>query len=81
MDGHRFFFGTNEMDGEVRAASRVGEGRWPAVLAAARDILRLWSARSRQRRALALLDERLLADIGVRPGEAWREAKKPFWRA
>jgi len=80
MDGHRFFFGINELDGEIRAAPRIGGGQRPAVIRTARDVLRLWSARSRQRRALALLDERLLGDIGVRPGEARLEAKKPFWR-
>jgi len=80
MDGNRFFFGINGSDGEVRAAARIGGGQWPAVITAARDVLRRWSARTRQRRALALLDGRLLADIGVGPGEARREAGKPFWR-
>lgn len=38
-----------------------------------------WLARSRQRRDLAALDAHLLRDIGVTPGEAAREAAKPFW--
>jgi uncharacterized protein YjiS (DUF1127 family) len=38
-----------------------------------------WFARSRQRRDLAELDAHLLRDIGVTPGEAAREAAKPFW--
>jgi len=37
-------------------------------------------ARSRQRRALAELDERLLRDIGRTAEEARREAAKPAWR-
>lgn len=36
--------------------------------------------RSRQRRALARLDARLLRDIGVSVEQAEREAAKPFWR-
>jgi uncharacterized protein YjiS (DUF1127 family) len=44
--------------------------------------LRIWNARSRQRRALARLvdDFHLLKDIGVSQEEALREAEKPFWR-
>ncbi len=33
----------------------------------------------RQRRALASLDDRQLADIGVSRGEAIGEAGRPFW--
>ena len=32
-----------------------------------------------ERRALALLDERALKDIGYTPGDAWAEAHRPFW--
>lgn len=42
--------------------------------------LRLCMARRRQRQALAELDDRLLADIGVSRGAAARECAKPFWR-
>ncbi|MCW5772564.1 MAG: DUF1127 domain-containing protein [Rhodospirillaceae bacterium] len=37
-------------------------------------------ARAEQRRQLALLDERLLKDIGVSAGDAVRECAKPWWR-
>ena len=37
-------------------------------------------SRSRQRRALAELDDRLLRDIGVTAYDAAHEAGKPFWR-
>ncbi len=40
-----------------------------------------WLAKARQRRALAVLDKRLLRDIGVSPEDAAREVAKPFWRA
>lgn len=35
--------------------------------------------RARQRRALAELDDRLLADIGLSREQTEREARKPFW--
>jgi uncharacterized protein YjiS (DUF1127 family) len=38
------------------------------------------SARSRQRQALAQLDDRLLRDIGKTRQEAIAEATKPFWK-
>ena len=41
----------------------------------------VWSARSRQRRALSRLDGDRLRDIGVNRYDAQREAEKPFWRA
>lgn len=37
-------------------------------------------SRSRQRNALAALDDRLLRDIGVTAYDATQEAGKPFWR-
>jgi uncharacterized protein YjiS (DUF1127 family) len=46
-------------------------------------MVRVWMARSRQRKALAELadlNDHLLRDIGVSQGEALREAEKPFWR-
>jgi uncharacterized protein YjiS (DUF1127 family) len=44
-------------------------------------LLHTWYARSRQRRQLLQLDERMYRDIGVAADEAQREARKPFWRA
>lgn len=41
--------------------------------------LRTWLWRSRERHALARLDNRLLADIGISQAEAQREAVKLFW--
>jgi uncharacterized protein YjiS (DUF1127 family) len=38
------------------------------------------SARSRQRQALAQLDDHLLKDIGVTRQQAIAEAAKPFWK-
>jgi uncharacterized protein YjiS (DUF1127 family) len=39
-----------------------------------------WRQRSRDRRALALMDERSLRDLGLTRYEAFYEVHKPFWR-
>jgi uncharacterized protein YjiS (DUF1127 family) len=39
-----------------------------------------WIERSRQRRALAALDDHVLRDIGITRVEAVGEAEKPFWK-
>jgi uncharacterized protein YjiS (DUF1127 family) len=39
-----------------------------------------WIERTRQRQALATLDDRILRDIGITRVEAARECEKPFWR-
>ncbi|MBO6724840.1 MAG: DUF1127 domain-containing protein [Rhizobiaceae bacterium] len=44
------------------------------------SLLARWYDRHLQRRVLAELDARMLADIGLTPNEAAREARKPFWR-
>ncbi len=44
-------------------------------------ILRVWLDVARQRRALALLDDRQLADIGISRNAADAEAARPFWDA
>jgi len=44
------------------------------------QIVRRWADRRRQRVALARLDDRLLADIGLTRAQAAFEAARPFWR-
>jgi uncharacterized protein YjiS (DUF1127 family) len=39
-----------------------------------------WAERTRQRRALALLSDHNLRDIGLTRAETLREARRPFWR-
>jgi uncharacterized protein YjiS (DUF1127 family) len=39
-----------------------------------------WRQRLRDRRALALMDERSLRDLGLTRYEALYEVRKPFWR-
>lgn len=45
------------------------------------ETLLAWQDRANQRRQLAELDDRALADIGVSRGAARAEADKPFWQA
>jgi len=43
--------------------------------------LEIWYKRASQRRQLRELDYRLLQDIGINRADAWREGRKPFWKA
>ena len=52
---------------------RMAYQRWLRVIGA-------WIERSRQRRALANLDDRSLNDVGITRSEAARETAMPFWR-
>lgn len=42
---------------------------------------RVWIDRRRSRDLLRRLDDHALRDIGLSRLDAWREARKPFWRA
>lgn len=64
-----------------RVATLIGYGPsrgWTIVDIA--DRVAQWHERSRQRRVLMQLDDRLLSDIGISRSEAETEARKPFWR-
>jgi len=57
--------------------------RGAAVLLPAWRIARTlveWRARAMDRRALAMLDDHLLRDIGLSRADVEREVSKPFWR-
>ncbi len=41
---------------------------------------KFWADRSKQRKQLARLDARLLADVGLTQEQANVEISKPFWR-
>lgn len=43
-------------------------------------LVAFWIERARQRRALAELDDRCLADIGLSRDDVFQEIRKPFWR-
>ena len=44
------------------------------------QVLREWRRRSRDRAQLALLDDRMLRDIGITRADVVTEINKPFWR-
>lgn len=49
-------------------------------LGAALRVLRAMLGRHAERQALARMDDRLLADIGISREQALVEVSKPFWR-
>jgi len=53
------------------------EPRRPGLFA----LLRTWYLRTRERQALAELDDHLLRDCGLTRAQARHETGKPFWRA
>ena len=71
---------------EVAIREGIQRGRYlhgQAVRAAFRGLFVRVSRvlmRSRTRRALAQLDDRMLRDIGLGAREVAQESKKPFWR-
>jgi uncharacterized protein YjiS (DUF1127 family) len=44
------------------------------------EALLVWRERARQRRDLAMLDDRALQDIGLSRADVFGETMKPFWR-
>jgi uncharacterized protein YjiS (DUF1127 family) len=54
--------------------------RLASYLGRSLGLLGIWQKRLRGRRALALMDERSLRDLGQSRYDALYEARKPFWR-
>ena len=44
------------------------------------NVIGTWRQRNRERRELALLDDRSLRDLGLNSGNVQFEASKPSWR-
>ena len=61
----------------VRLLDRQRPGRFERFFAK----LRLWRERQRQRRALAQLSPRELADFGASSADVFRELNSPVWRS
>ena len=57
------------------------KGWMPKIVLAMATTALGWTHRLRQRRALDLLDDRLLKDVGLDRYQAEREIRKPFWQA
>ena len=64
----------------TRSLSKARTPASPSWIATALATLKAWTARRRQRRALAALDARLLRDVGLSAEDAAEESRKPFWR-
>lgn len=63
----------------ARATGQVMTGR--AAGTAFRHLLGAWRSRSRERRMLTQLDDRMLRDIGISRSQAMHESGKSFWQA
>ncbi len=57
-------------------------GRWRnSGLSLVLPLIATWVERHRGRRALRLLDDHMLKDVGLSRRDVDREADKPFWRS
>ena len=65
--------------GSITQSPSLSVPEHPSLLVRLADRLLEWLERSRQRNALARLDDRMLADIGCDPSRAQVEASKFFW--
>lgn len=65
--------------GEIITAQALAD-RWQASAQKLAATLRLWRQRAHSRRALSLLADHQLRDIGLCRYDARIEAGKPFWR-
>lgn len=62
-----------------RAWESAGRAAFAALAACVSTVL-VWRERSRARRRLASLDDRMLRDIGLDRAAIWAESQKPFFR-
>ncbi|MGE0162919.1 MAG: DUF1127 domain-containing protein [Dongiaceae bacterium] len=66
---------------QARVGQGQGSGTIGALAAGLAAWAMFWSERTRQRRRLAALDDRILKDIGLSRADVMSESDKPFWRA
>jgi uncharacterized protein YjiS (DUF1127 family) len=67
----------------LRASTSAASTRVAAYLLAARRMAHmvwLWHSRTESRRALSMLSDHVLRDIGLTRADVDREVMKPFWR-
>ena len=62
------------------AKPRIDAGWASEMIVSGMRTARTWIMRQRQRHDLALLDNRLLQDIGLSRIDVKKEAEKPFWQ-
>ena len=66
----------------VERQPRITPASWSEVMRLCRrahDVMAEWRSGARQRRALARLDDRLLADVGITRQAQMMECSKLFW--
>jgi len=64
---------------EQVAPLEVRRQSWP-IASLVWQVLMRWHHRISERRALTMLDDRLLQDIGIERDQALKESEKPFWQ-
>jgi uncharacterized protein YjiS (DUF1127 family) len=70
------------MNRSLASAARVDiRSRRFTGLAALVDVVLAWQDRARQRQLLAVMDDRLLHDVGLTRADVAAEIEKPFWRS
>lgn len=65
----------------LASSIRIDTGAWrTGGLVSVLEAVLAWQDRARQRRQLAVMDNRLLRDIGLTRADVAAEMAKPFWR-
>ena len=67
-------------DMDIAAATLTLTDRVGNIVMKFNDVLRTWVRRSKDRRMLAQMNERMMNDIGLTPYDVRREAEKFFWQ-
>ena len=69
--------------GALPASTSGASTRVAAFLSAGRrmaQMVRVWRSRAEMRRAMSMLSDHVLRDIGLTRADVDREVMKPFWR-
>lgn len=67
-------------DMDISAKAFTAIERIEAFAATVKDIFKTWARRSNDRRLLAMMNERMLKDIGLSNHEVQAEVNKYFWQ-
>ena len=67
-------------DMDIAALTFAAVERIEAFAVKVKNTVRVWMRRSQDRRALAMMNQHLLDDIGLTPADVARESAKFFWQ-
>ncbi len=68
--------------GHLEALPRLPAARWPLHwVGRVLDHVLEWRRRYRSRHQLKMMSDHMCKDIGISRADAWREGRKPFWKA